>query len=1237
MALEPGSDALDATTAAETPAGRTFASGRYAVVRVLPEGGQKIVYLVRDTVLDRDCALSLIKAGQLPSEDIQRLRREAQAMARLGTHAHLVTIFDIGDEDGRPYIVSEFIGGGELRQEMRAAAGPLPLDRALVVTRDVARALAFAHARDIVHRDIKPANIWLTGDGAAKLGDFGLAFGADRSRLTQDGTFVGTAAYIAPEQALGTAADARSDLYALGCVLYEMVTGRVPFAGDDMVSVISQHIETAPVAPSWHNPQVPHALDTLIVQLLAKSPEDRPQSADALLAALDALTAAPPQVDAPSPANPLDRLAAGVFVGREREVEELRHGLDDALSGRGRLLLLVGEPGIGKTRTASELCTYARLRGAQVLIGRCYEGEGAPVYWPWVQAIRSYVAECDAGALQSEMGPGAADIAQMVSEVHAKLPGLTAPPAIEPDQARFRLFDSITTFLKNASRRQPLVLLLDDLHWADKASLLMLQFLARDLAGARLLVLGTYRDVELGRQHPLAQTLAELAREQIGTRVLLRGLAEPDVARYIEMTAGIAPSDALVAAVFRETEGNPFFLSEVVRLLVADGRLQDSGDTNSWTVAIPQSVREVVGRRLDRLSSDCNAVLTVAAVIGREFGLDALERVTQIEGDHLLELVEEAEGARVIDEVQGQRNVIGRYTFSHALIRETLYGELSTTRRVRLHKQIGEMLEELYSVGIDAHFSELAYHFGEAAAAGDVEKAIDYARRAGDRSVSLVAWEEAAGHYERALQTLELLPVRDERRQTELLLALGEALSGAGDRAGYRHAFARAADVARRNGDSSAFANAALGFAPAWGGIDDRKVIGLLEEALDFLSPEDSALRAMVTAKLAQTLEFGDQPQRRTALSQQALDMARRVGDKAALTYTLARVITVAMSTVYSRQAQVTDLIDEAIRLAQETGNKRAESEAYVPRIFVSLTLGERDTADAAIDAIERLTGEMRTPGAAFLLRATQAVLDGRLDAVEALTQQGVVDLQRSDPQLALTFSGAQIFDLRRAQGRLGELEDAVKGFVARLPLMRAYRAGLALVYKEQDRREEARTVFDELARDGFALLRDDGTQPLSLVQLADVCCYLDDKLRAAILYERLLPLADYCVASAAMTCKGSASAPLGALATIVGRFDDAERHFEDAIVMNRKLRAPTWVAEAQLGYARMLLVREAPGDRERAFAMLDEAVATAVALGMKALLDKATALRATALEVDSSKRQRLTKLPFPPREGAGG
>src|SRR5947208_1920321 len=416
-------------------------------------------------------------------------------------------------------------------------------------------------------------------------------------------------------------------------------------------------------------------------------------------------------------------------------------------------MMLGGEPGTGKTRTSEEFATYARLRNVQVLWGRCYEGEGAPAYWPWVQIIRSYVHDKEPKELMSEMGPGAADIAQVVSEVKERLPGLPAPPTLEPDQARFRLFDSITTFLKNASKDKPMMVVLDDMHWADKPSLLLLQFLAKELRGSRLMVLGTYRDVELRRQHPLAQTLGDLNRENLSHRVLLRGLTENDVRRFVEVTAGTSPPDSLVKAVYKETEGNPFFVNEIVRLLVADGRLEHAETVREWSVTIPQSVREVVGRRLDHLSEECNRVLTIGSVIGREFGLRLLEKVSELKGDRLLEALEEAMGARVIAELPRS---IDQYWFSHALIRETLYEELSTTRRVRLHRQIGEALEELYGNNPEPHLGELAHHFCEGAPGGGVDKAVDYARRAGDRAQSLLAYEEAAAHYERGLQALEV-------------------------------------------------------------------------------------------------------------------------------------------------------------------------------------------------------------------------------------------------------------------------------------------------------------------------------------------------------------------------------------------------------------------------------------------------------------------------------------------------
>jgi len=358
-------------------------------------------------------------------------------MGRLGDHPHVVTVYDIGEDDGQPYIVSQYMAGGDVEGLLREAQGHrFPLERSLDIADQVCQALEHAHGHGVIHRDLKPGNVWLTSDGIAKLGDFGLAIALDRSRLTVEGMMVGTVTYMPPEQALGRPPDAHCDLYSLGCVLYEMVTGRPPFLGDDAVAIISQHINTAPVAPLWHNPEVPRALEALILRLLAKAPEERPESASTASAVAEQVVQ--------EEANPLDRLAGGVFVGRETEMDELRASLEDALSARGRLIMLVGEPGIGKTRTADELGTYARLRKAQVLWGRCYEGEGAPAYWPWVQLIRSYVHDRDPAQLMSEMGSGAAAIAQVVSEVRERLPALPAPPTLEPDQARFRLFDSIT-------------------------------------------------------------------------------------------------------------------------------------------------------------------------------------------------------------------------------------------------------------------------------------------------------------------------------------------------------------------------------------------------------------------------------------------------------------------------------------------------------------------------------------------------------------------------------------------------------------------------------------------------------------------------------------------------------------------------------------------------------------------------------------------------------------------------
>ncbi len=1204
---------------------RTFASGRFVVQRLLGEGGQKTVYLARDTQLNRDVAIAVIKTHGLDEAGIARVRREAQTLAGLGAQPHIVTIYDIAQEqgpDGRPvpYLVCEFIAGGDLEHELQRAGGPLPLERVLAIGQDLCRALEVAHGRGILHRDIKPSNVWLTQEGHAKLGDFGLAMALGQSHLTEAGSIMGTASYMPPEQALGTEVDVRGDLYALGCLLYELVTGRPPFLGDDTIAIVSQHINTAPVAASWHRADLPGALDALIERLLEKAPAERPQSAQAVLEMLAAIAAAPAGAGAPvvGDAKSLERLAGGVFVGREGETQQVRSALDRALSGQGNLILLAGEPGIGKTRLAEELTTYGRLRGGQVLWGRCYEGEGAPAYWPWVQAIRAYVHERDAEALRSELGTGAADVAQVVSEVRERLPDVEQPPSMEPEQARFRLFDSITTFLKNAATAQPLVVILDDLHWADKPSLLLLQFVARWLGGTRLLMVGTYRDVEVRRQHPLSSTLAELAREQLSQRVVLRGLSEDEVARFIEISCGVAPPEGLVAAVHKHTEGNPFFVKEVVNLLAREGRLQREHPTTSWTVAIPQSVREVVGRRLDGLSEACNRVLTIAAVIGREFDLRTLEQATGLPGDTVLDLLEESVAARIIDELP---EALGRYSFSHALIRETLYEELTAARRARLHRQIGDVLEQAYASRIEPHVAELAYHFFQAGAAADSEKTVRYLTLAAQRAVAAVAYEEAARLYQMALQALDLQEKPDEARRCQLLLAFGEAQWRAGDAGQAEDTLWLAADLARSIGAPEQLARAALVLSQIWRdpGTAAERVSNLLAETADLLGEEDSALRARMLAGRSRTLDDVQALQLKLALSLQALGMARRVGDRTALADALiARRWALRDPQHFEERRAVAD---ELVRLGEEGGDKEKALHGHIWRIVDLLDAGEVAAADRETRKAVQLTEELRQPFYRWLEvahRSMRALMEGRFAEAEQTMQQALAVGQRVSRPQAVQIFAVQMFALRWEQGRLQEVEPPFKGFVESNPTMPAFRCALAFLYSELGREEETRREFERLAAGDFQDLPRDAQWLVSVALLAHVCASLGDVDRAVVLYESLLPYADRNVlAVEAMACIGSASRPLGGLAATLGRWQEAESHFQAALELNAKMGARPFVAHTQHDYAAMLLERDNAGDRERALALLDEALDTAQEMGMKKVIDDCLALKVQAQDID--------------------
>lgn len=1208
------------------PVPSTIADGRYRIERLLGEGGKKRVYLAHDDLLDSQVAIAFIKTDGLGAEDLHEVRREAQAMGRLRDHPNIVTVHDVGDESGQPYIVEEFMQGGSLEELLRHSENHrLPLEDTLRICQQVCEGLDYAHGRGIIHRDIKPGNIWFasaetagTGQGqSAKLGDFGLAVAIDRSRVTPAGLVLGTAAYLPPEFAVGASrdADARSDLYSLGATLYEMVTGRPPFLGDDVLSIISQHINTAPVAPSWHNRDVPRPLETLIMRLLAKPQDERPQSAANVREELAAIASATSsssseQLVALDPdANPLDSLAGGVFVGRKTEMDELRAGLEAAISGHGRLMMLVGEPGIGKTRTADEFATYARLRNAQVLWGRCYEGEGAPAFWPWVQIIRSYVYDRDLEELKSEMGSGAADIAQFVSEVRERLPDLPESAELKPKQARFRLFDSTTTFFRNAAKRQPLVLVLDDLHWADKTSLLLLQFLVRELEGTRILVIGTYRDADLGRKHPLTQTLGELNTEQLSHRISMRQLAEADVARFIEMMAGVEPPAELAAAVYRQTEGNPFFVSEVVRLLVSDGHLYQPLEDQSWSVTIPQEVREAVGRRLDHLSEECNQVLMTASVIGRDFGLETLERVSDVRGERVLVVLDEAISARIVDGVSG---VVRQYRFSHALIRDALYEDLGVSRRVQLHGRIGEVLEDIHSGTSNRHVAELANHFFQAAQSdADRSKAIDYARMAAELAIEHLAYDEAVGNYEKALQAQENMLKPDNHRLGELLLSLGDAQWKAGNVPAAKRTYFQAVELARAKEDADQLARAALGVAGPWGEyeVDDSMVASLLTEALDTLSLEDSGLRARLMSSLAVVLYWTDwlgSVEERDSLSKGAIEMARRTGEQAAVLYAV-RARHIASWNPDNLEERLT-LATEGLRMASAVRDVPMVLNAHLGRVVDLLELGDIDGADSEIEVYSELANKVRTPEdlwhvASF--EAMRALFDGRFQEAEELAQGALEIGQKRKVDDVIVGFGCQMLLLRWEQGRLGELEPIAKNFVQQFPKVPGWRSLLSWLYSEIGRKPEAQEELDRLAANGFGDIPRDWWWLNSLSMLAESCALLGDEDHAAQLYDSLLPYGERNVGVTGFICFGPCSRFLGILARTMGRWDEAQRHFERAIAHSASMATKPWEARSQYSYASMLIAKDGSDDTSKAMELLDQARSTAQDLDMTGLLEK--------------------------------
>ncbi|MGD2077889.1 MAG: protein kinase, partial [Chloroflexota bacterium] len=539
---------------------------RYRLDDQIGQGGMGIVYLGYDLVLKRPVAIKLISNAIPGSQGQERLLIEAQAAAQLND-PHIVAVYDVGQAGKTPFIVMELLEGQPLHCD-----GPFALDEIVAIGRQICQALDHAHGKGIIHRDLKPENIFLTRRQGVKLMDFGLARIADGPQLTEEGTIMGTVNYIAPELLSGQAATSQSDLYSLGLILYEMSAGEPPFTGESVVAVLSQHLHSPVTPPSNHNPDVPPALDALILKLLEKNPVDRPASAsdvDAALAQLTDVTQQPTNLESPSEFSLLQRIVRGRLVGRKAELAQLHHLWQMAWGGQAHLALISGEPGAGKTRLANELLVEAQLRGVPVLRGSCYEYEAITPYLPFVEALRDWVHRQPADGLRKLLGLDrgtaiAAELARLAPEIETKLGTQPPNPPLPPEDARSRLFDYLAIFFSSLAAEKGLVLFIDDLHWTDTGTINLIHYLVRRLRQEKLLILANYREVELDRSHPLAAALVRWNRERLATRLPLSRLTEAETA---DMLAAIFSQDRVespfAAAIFRETEGNPFFVEEV--------------------------------------------------------------------------------------------------------------------------------------------------------------------------------------------------------------------------------------------------------------------------------------------------------------------------------------------------------------------------------------------------------------------------------------------------------------------------------------------------------------------------------------------------------------------------------------------------------------------------------------------------------------------------------------------------
>lgn len=902
-------------------------------------------------------------------------------------------------------------------------------------------------------------------------------------------------------------------------------------------------------------------------------------------------------------------------VGRTRELAHLRIAFDEARRGRGRFLLIGGESGVGKTRLCEEAASIAAEAGTTVLGGSCLEGEATLPYLPFVELLEAAARTVPSSSLRQALGESAAQLAAISPHLRTTFQDIPPAPPFLPEHERQYLFAAVRDFLNRLSQGRPLVLVFEDVHWADLPTLLLVRHLIPFVASRPILVIATYRPSEVGIGDPSSQTrtsfgllVDQVNRARRGDVLELADLSADETEAMVGAILRTPPSAEAAKAVYELTGGNPFFIEQVVKHLAEEHRLGEmTGELVPNTGAdfqVPQSVKRVIDRRLDSAGTPCADVLSIASVVGHYFDFEVLSTVWEQDPADLETGLQRATAAHLITGQRVGRSL--RYSFRHDLIRQALLEHLSLPRRERLHAAIGQAIEDASTVSGEERDSEIAYHYANAGHAIDAGRALRSLQIAAAKASAATAYEQAADLYELALG---YVAPGNLATRCELLLDASDARKRVSDSDAARAGYANAAAIAMKLDNAAFLARAALGFARSWPTISsvDAVAVKLLQDALEAVPHEDLIGRARLSSRLALQLLYSGSPSEVLERAREAVALARSSGDP----ITLARALQVLHAALWEPHH-----LDERLCVATETllladaiADPAVALWGHRPRIADLSEFARMDEARVEVDTYERIAISVGQPifvWQAAVRRAMLAIFEGHLEEGERLAHRSLELGQRAEGQNLMAAFGGQLLIIRWQQGRLEELRPLIMQSRTSQPNVKLWSAVLAFIESEAGNTAAARAEFEQLAEGRFASIPNEDTLLVVLVLATLVCAALGDGLRAEELYELLAPYdGRNIVVSEGVACVGATAHYLGVLAATARRWDDAESHFEAAIELNANTGGRPWLARAQFELARMLLARRRPGDRVRSRDLLATALGIARDTGMRGLQDK--------------------------------